>query len=50
MKIGRGIWIYKVECDFCNTKDPIYHVDFGGRPEFYTACMKCITERGWNDE
>ncbi len=41
------IWIYRVECDFCDSTGPFYHVDFSGEPEFYTACMNCIIEKGW---
>jgi len=41
------IWIYPVECDFCNSTEQIHHVDFSGEPEFYTACMKCIIEKEW---
>jgi hypothetical protein len=44
-----NIWIYKVECDFCGAEEGIWHVDISGEPEFYTACMKCIIEKGWRD-
>ena len=49
MKITNGPWIYRVECDFCDSTEQIYHVDFSGEPEYYTACMKCIIKKGWKE-
>ena len=43
-------WIYRIECDFCNDRDiDLFYVDICGTPEHYTACMKCVEKKGWNE-
>jgi len=44
-------WIYPIECDFCYDKGmQLYYIDVSGAPESYTACMKCIKDKGWDEE
>lgn len=42
-------FVYRIECDFCfDDKDKdLYFVDLPGDIQTYTACMKCIIEKGW---
>ena len=51
MRQVADIWIYPVECDFCNNREDLQHVEF---PEdsmrHHYACKKCVENKRYLDD
>ena len=51
MKQVADIWIYPIECDFCNNREYLYHVEFPDDPiRHHYACANCVENKRYLDD